>query len=141
MDFHFLIWNVTVSYTDLHSKYPAGLDSKPELRDLMNEVAAAIPSKWKDVGLQLGLDDGVLEGIGGDNSHCYMDVFTRWKNQKSTTHPYTWSTLVQALKTPAVGEERLADKIKIEGSGRYVSVICTDVIICVATCSKLKAYY
>ena len=107
----------------------------------MNEVAAAIPSKWKDVGLQLGLDHSVLEGIGGDNSHCYMDVFTQWKKQKSTTHPYTWSTLVQVLQTPAVGEEELADKIKNEASGSYVSVVCTDIIICVATCSKLKAYY
>ena len=83
----------------------------------MNEIAASIPSKWKDVGLQLGLDLGVLEGIRGEASHCYMDVFTRWKNQNSTTHPYTWSMIVQALYTPAVGEERLADKIKNKLSG------------------------
>ena len=82
----------------------------------MNEVAP-IPSKWKDVGLQLGLDHGVLEGIGGDNSHCYMDVFTRWEKQNSTTHPYTWSTIVHVLQTPAVGEEKLADKIKIKLTG------------------------
>ena len=104
-------------YIDLHSKYPAGLDSEPELLDLMNEVAAEIPSKWKDVGLQLGLDHGVLEGVRGDNSHCYMDVFTQWKNQNSTTYPYTWSTIVQALQTPAVSEKRLADKIKNKLTG------------------------
>ena len=105
-----------VSYTDLASKYPAGLDSEPELSDLMKEVAAEIPGKWRDVGLQLGLDPGVLDGIAsispGDTDHCYRNVFTRWKNQNSTTHPHTWSTVVQALQTPAVGEERLADKIK-----------------------------
>ena len=33
-----------VSYTDLVSKYPAGLDSEPELSDLMKEVAAEIHS-------------------------------------------------------------------------------------------------
>ena len=108
---------VPVSCTGLASKYPAGLDSEPELPDLINEVAAAIPSKWKDVGLQLGLDHGVLEGIGGEASHCYMDVFTRWKNQNATTHPYTWLTLVQALQTPAVGKERLADKIRNKVTG------------------------
>ena len=117
MDFHFLRVKVFLVYTDLHNKYPAGLDSEPEFPDLMNEVAAAIPSKWKDVGLQLGLDHGVLEGIGGDNNHCYMDVFTQWKNQTSTTHPYTWSTIVQALQTPAVSEKRLADKIKNKLTG------------------------
>ena len=107
-----------VSYSGLHSKYPAGLDSQPKLSDLMNEVAAKIPSKWRDVGLQLGLDQGVLEGIAsispGDTNLYYINVFTRWKNQSSTTHPHTWSTLVQALESPAVGERRLADKIKSE---------------------------
>ena len=107
-----------VSYSGLHSKYPAGLDSEPELSDLMNEVATKIPGKWRDVGLQLGLDQGVLEGIAlispENTNHCYANVFIRWKNQNSTTHPYTWSTVVQALKTPAVGERRLADKIMSE---------------------------
>ena len=45
----------------LSSKYPAGLESEPELSDLMNEVAAEIPSKWRDVGVQLGVDHSVLE--------------------------------------------------------------------------------
>ena len=43
----------------LASKYPAGLKSEPELPDLMNEVAAEIPGRWRDVGLQLGVDQGV----------------------------------------------------------------------------------
>ena len=82
----------------------------------MNEVAAAIPGKWRDIGLQLGLDQGVLEEIAtislGDINRCYINVFSRWKNQNSSIHPYTWSTILRALKVPAVGEERLADKIK-----------------------------
>ena len=82
----------------------------------MNEVAAKIPSKWRDMGLQLGVDQSVLEGIAttspGDTKHHYINVFTQWENQNSTTHPYTWSTIVQALESPAVGEKRLADEIK-----------------------------
>ena len=101
---------------DLHNKYSDGLESAPELQDLMNEVAAKTPSKWRDMGLQLGVDHSVLEGIGsispGDINRCYSNVFTRWKNQNSTTHPYTWSTIVQALESRAVGEKRLADEIK-----------------------------
>ena len=87
----------------------------------MDEIAAEIPRKWIDVGLQLGLDHGVLDGIAnispGDINYCYSNVFTRWKNQNSQAHPYTWSTVVQALKTRAVGEDRLADKIKDELTG------------------------
>ena len=107
---------LSVSCSGLSSKYPAGLDSEPELRDLMNEIAAEIPGKWRDVGLQLGLDQGVLGGFTtismGDTNLCYSNVFTRWKNQNSTTHPYIWLTIVHALQAPAVREERLANKIK-----------------------------
>ena len=105
-------------YTDLHSKYPGGLDSEPELLDLMNEVAAEIPGKWRDIGLQLGLDQRVLDGIttvsSGDTNHCYSNVFTHWKNHNLTTYSYTWSALLQVLKSRAVGEMRLADRIKKE---------------------------
>ena len=87
----------------------------------MNKVAAEIPSKWRDVGLQLGVDHGVLEGIAlispGDTNLCYSNVFTRWKNQNSATYPYAWLTLVQALESQAVGEKRLADKIRNEVTG------------------------
>ena len=112
-----------VSSTDLSIKYPAGLDSEPQLSDLMNKIAANIPSKWRDVGLQLGLDPSLLERIAsitpGDTIHCYSNVFIQWKNQNSTAHPYTWSTVVHALQTPAVGEKRLADKITSELSEHW----------------------
>ena len=120
---------VFVSVTDLASKYPAGLDSEPEIRDLMNKVATEIPSKWRDVGQQLGLEQGVLEGIATisprDTNQCYSNVFERWKNQNSTTYPYTWSTIVQVLRTRTVGESRLAKKIE-RGLSRYPSqqVVC-----------------
>ena len=82
----------------------------------MNEVAAEIPGKWRDIGLQLGLDHEVLNGIAttspGDTNHCYSDVFTRWKNQNLSSYPYTWLTVVQALQSKAVGEKKLADKIR-----------------------------
>ena len=91
------------------------MDSEPDLSDLINEIAAEIPSKWRDMGQQLGLDHGVLEKIAlispGDTNLCYSNVFKIWKNQNSTEHPYTWSTVVQALNANAVGEKRLASKI------------------------------
>ena len=107
-------------HTGVH--YSTGLYSEPELPDLMNEVAAIIPGKWRDVAIQLGLDQGLLDGIAiispGDTNHCYSNVFTRWRNQNSETHPYIWLTVVQALESQAVGEQRLADKLKNELTGR-----------------------
>ena len=87
----------------------------------MNEVAAVIPDKWRDIGLQLGLSHRVLEGIAtinpGNTNLCYSNVFTLWENQNSTTHPFTWSTIVEVLQAPAVGEETLATKIKSKLTG------------------------
>ena len=111
-------------HTGVH--HLAGLSSEPELPDLMNEVAAIIPGKWRDVAIQLGLGQGLLDGIAiispGDTVtallHCYSNVFTRWKNQNSETHPYIWLTVVQALESQAVGEQRLANKLKNELTGR-----------------------
>ena len=82
----------------------------------MNEVAAEIPGKWRDIGLQLGLDQRVLEGIAtassGDTNNCYSNVFIRWKSHNLPTHPYTWSTVLQVLESRAVGERRLAYRVK-----------------------------
>ena len=87
----------------------------------MNEVAAAIPGKWRDMGLHLGLNHPVLARIASispaDDIQCYSNIFTEWKSQNSTTDPYTWSTIVQALESPAVRERRLADMIKSKLSG------------------------
>ena len=100
--------------TGPQSKHPVGLDREPTTQLLMNEVAAKIPSKWRVVGLQLGLKHGELDGIAAncsnDTSHCYSNVFEHWKNSK--THPYTWLTIVNVLQAPSVNEERLADEIK-----------------------------
>ena len=67
--------------------YPGGLDSEPQLSDLMNEVAAKISGKWRDVGLQLQVDPDVQEGIArislGDTNLCYSNVFTRWNKKIS----------------------------------------------------------
>ena len=84
----------------------------------MEEIAAEIPGKWRDVGVQLGLEPGVLDGIATeDTNRCYSNVFTKWKNLNSTTHPYTWSTVVQALESRTVAEKLLASKIKNELTG------------------------
>ena len=108
-------WNwilvcVKPSLTDLRSKYPAGLKSEPELSDLMNEVAAVIPDKWQQVGIVLNMSDGDLASfVQLDSQKCFISVFTTWKNKQ--TSPYTWQTVVKALQSPTVGENKLAKDI------------------------------
>lgn len=84
----------------------------------MNKVAAVIPTKWKLVGLQLGLEQPQLETIEQKHifSHslvlCFCDVFTEWKKRR--TSECSWSTIINVLKSQLVGEAALADQLKTE---------------------------
>ena len=83
-----------------------------DLADLMNEVAAVIPSKWRAVGIQLRLSPGTLDSIQSHKPQACQDsfreVFTNWMSGGDSQ--YTWPTIIDALKTPAVGEVELAQK-------------------------------
>ena len=88
----------------------------PKLTDLMNDVAAVIPSKWRLVGIQLELSSGTLDNIQDENAgrpdrnlHSFEQVFTEWEKLK--TRPHTWDTIISALRAPAVGELKLAHKV------------------------------
>ena len=97
----------------LGSNY-AGLESEPELSDLMNEVASKVSAKWKEISIQLGLTVNdqkcFIDVTSGDPNQCLTFVFNVWKNR--ATRPYKWSTVIEVLETPAVGEKRLAQELK-----------------------------
>ena len=89
----------------------------PELKDLMNEVAAKVPAKWRLLGIQLHvpvefLDDIQLRVAGrpDSNIHAFELVFNRWKALHP--HQYFWSTVISALETPSVDELVLAASLK-----------------------------
>ena len=94
-------------FLDLRVRYPAGLEEEPELCDLMNEVAAKIPNKWKQFGIELQLTHNELESYLGTSQERFSSVFMVWKDRMSR-EPYSWQTVVESLRTLAVGEHRLA---------------------------------
>ena len=102
---------------ELHYEYPGllpELSSEPSFPDLMNEVAAFIPHKWRQVGIQLGVSHNDLVSFAsvsiGDPDRCFMAVFSAWKNCAAIN--YTWHTLIKALEAPIVGENRLARELR-----------------------------
>ena len=89
----------------------------PLLKDLMNDIAAAIPAKWRDVGIQLNLPTGILDSIQNQNSRessphlkSFEQVFIEW-SKKDSESTYTWTHIIAILRKPAVGENDLADKL------------------------------
>ena len=87
----------------------------PKMSDLANHVAAIIPDKWKPVAIQLGLSMGEIKTIQRDENDRFtqfMAVFDRW--QQTSCKPYVWKTLVTALKSRSVNENKLADELQRE---------------------------
>ena len=82
----------------------------------MNEIESVIPAKWRDVGIQLGLSPSTLDNIQSENAgkpgcnkQSFEKVFTEWKRLASKS--YTWNTIIEVIRTPAVGEVKLADTL------------------------------
>eukprot|EP00731_Ephydatia_muelleri_P034169 Em0049g16a len=89
------------------------------LKDLMNDIASKIPAKWRSVGIQLELPSGTLDSIeekmAGKPRACldsFEQVFTTWERQGPS--PYTWNTIIEVLREPAVGEVALADELEVK---------------------------
>ena len=90
-----------------------------DLKDLMNDVASKIPNMWRSVGIQLGLSNITLDSIEekmAGKPHAFLDsfeqVFTTWEQQGPS--PYTWNTIIEVLRQPAVGELALADQLELQ---------------------------
>lgn len=94
----------------MHSK----LNTPPDLPDLLNKVAAETTDKWDEVAVQLGIKPSRIRSIRIEQQNqsmkCYTEVFDLWENK--ATSPYTWATIINALRSPAVEEGRLADKLE-----------------------------
>ena len=89
----------------------------PRLKDLMNHIAAVIPAKWRDVGIQLDISTGILDSIQNQNCRessphfkSFEQVFIEWSKQDSES-TYTWTHIIAILREPAIGENDLADNL------------------------------
>ena len=83
----------------------------------MSNVAAAIPEKWKQFGVQLKIPPSTLEDImfqnegegEGEGILSFEQVFKEWERQK--TSPYTWETVINVLRTPGIAEYEMAARM------------------------------
>ena len=77
-------------------------------------VAAAIPEKWKDVGIELNLEMGKILTVETEtqrNLDRFVEIFDHWQKNSTLQRPFCWDTVVKVLKSPAVNEPVLARKI------------------------------
>ena len=92
----------------------SSLQAPPDLLDLLSKVVAEARDKWELVAVQLDIKPSRIHSIHvvkqGQPIHCYHEIFDMWKNKGSP--PYTWATIIKALRAPSVGEERLANELQ-----------------------------
>lgn len=94
-------------------RYATGLESEPELSELMDQIASRVPDKWRAIGIALGLTINELNCFSPneDPSCGFTFVFTIWKS-RMTREPYSWGTMMTVLRAPSVGEQRLAEQLE-----------------------------
>ena len=95
--------------------YKAFAEEEPSLASLMNYVGH-LEHKWKDVGIELGLEPDVLDGIRVtkpcDPNGCMTMVFAKW--QQIMTKPYTWQTILVALCKPLIDNKGCAENTALK---------------------------
>ena len=77
-------------------------------------MASKARDKWERVGLALGIKQDQLNTIilekRKDVILCYSEVFAVWEKTVDPTD-FTWATIVEALESPIVEENKLARDI------------------------------
>lgn len=83
----------------------------------MNRIAAHIPTKWRPVGMQLGVSISKLDQIEQDHPYDsnrrFSEVFRHWERQPSNVTPYEWSSVIEALNSHQVSENKLASDVSL----------------------------
>ena len=105
----FLLW---IASSDAATQQLKPLNRPPEgLAVLLNKVAIHAQDKWKYMGIQLNIPMDKLDSmIVADPIGSYAKIFNWW--QRNGSPPYTWATIIDALRAPMVGEARLAHEVE-----------------------------
>ena len=87
----------------------------PELPDIRSELIHVV-TKWRSLGLALGLYFSTLEVIEYDNQgqvdKCMTEMLDAWLRRKDhVVECPSWRTLAEALSQPMVNKVELANRI------------------------------
>lgn len=71
-------------------------------------------TKWRHVGIVLGIKQDNLDVISEEKDPIlrYSKVFSQWEKNADLNFPFTWGTIVNALRSPIVEENSLALQIE-----------------------------
>lgn len=76
-------------------------------------LLADISSRWREIGLALGISDNDLDNISSvvqDSMSKMCKMITKWIETKSS--PVTWDMIIFAIEGPIVDNKKKADEIR-----------------------------
>ena len=80
-----------------------------QLRNLLADIS----SRWRQIGLALGISDNDLDDISSvvqDNKSKLCKMITKWIETQSS--PVMWDTIIFAIEGPFVSNKKKADEIR-----------------------------
>ena len=91
------------------------LESPPKIVDFLKQVAVKVSVKWRMLGHELGIEVHELDKLEHlqqkDDVYRLERVFILWKDKANP--PYTWATVINALKSPIVRENSVAEDVEM----------------------------
>ena len=79
---------------------------------MLNEIKD-VNTKWKFLGLGLGLKYPTLNSINSSNyGVCKMEMIQKWLNKEDPDCHASWNSLVDALRSDLVQHKPIADEIE-----------------------------
>lgn len=85
----------------------------PKLEDLLDALQHKVAHKWKRLGVFLNIPTGRLDNIEADHHNtqdCLQEMLKVWLNRVHP--PPTWASIINALDSDAVEEQRLAKELR-----------------------------
>lgn len=85
---------------------------KPTLKQLQQELYNKATNKWKDIGIQLDIDERQLDEINSDTSSdsraCLREMLIVWLRRVDP--PPSWSAIAEAIDF--LGDKELASHLR-----------------------------
>ena len=98
------------------------------MSDLVPVLRATVEvTDWYSLGLELGLPDYQLERIrrdGYDETDCQRKMTLKWMD----TGVASWSSLVEALKSPLINKNGVAEQITKDNPRKYYIITCKQLM-------------
>ena len=72
--------------------------------------------------MELGLNPDQLEEVEGnraDDDGCFKDVLMMWEVNATVNKPYTWTTMLNVLRSTKIGEGKLANLLSARFKPHY----------------------